>query len=561
MKTNHRLTLLPVSSLEKIFPDAAPSCDSLTSSTMLLNERFSFQIAYYWNGSNMDHVSIQFDSPLNQWIEFFSVGLVPSEYPCHPDTEGFLLRRNPGLYPDPLYPIADSATPSFQTSYGDSFSFSLISCQWRSIWISITAYCPLPAGTYDIPISFVASDGSVLGKVNFQLNRLPFTLPEQSLIHTEWFHTDCIANWYNVEVFSPHYWELIESYMAFAVKYGINMILTPLFTPPLDTEVGGERKTVQLVKVMITEHGYSFDFHLLDHWISICDKTGIKYLEFSHLFTQWGAGHAPKIMAEKDGTLTQIFGWDTDASSSEYKNFLQAFLKELLSYIHKNHLETRCYFHVSDEPSKEHLASYQSARNLIASCIENLPIMDALSDYAFYETGLVNMPICSNNHIQPFLEHSVPGLWTYYCTSQHQKVSNRFFSMPSSRTRIIGAQMYYYDIVGFLHWGFNFWNSQYSRYAINPYCITDAKGSFPSGDSFLVYPGKNAPISSLRAEVFLEGLQDMRLFALLEKKIGKNAVKQLMESHLGPVSFDKCPDSPDSILALRHACHEKLLHS
>lgn len=563
MKDNPTLTLMPVSSLEKIFPDERPACNPFIVSSMLLNERFSFQIAYHWDGPRMADVTINADGPLAKWAKLSSVGLVPSEYPCHPDTEGFLLRRAPGLFPDPLYPIpdpdvSDPTHPSFGTSYGDSLSFSLVSGQWRSVWVSIPADCSLPAGTYEIPITFAGSDGRVLAETSFRLTRISARLPKQSLIHTEWLHTDCIANWYETEVFSPRYWQLVESYLSAAATYGINMILTPIFTPPLDTAVHGERKTVQLVRVTVTDSGYSFDFEHLDHWISLCDKTGIQYLEFSHLFTQWGACHAPKIMAEKDGKLTQIFGWDTDAASPEYCCFLQAFLKVLISHIKERHLEQRCYFHISDEPSREHLASYQKARSLVVSCLEGLPIMDALSDYEFYKSGLVTMPICANNHIRPFLDHGVPGLWTYYCTAQHQRVSNRFFSMPSSRTRIIGAQMYYYGIAGFLHWGFNFWNTQLSRYAINPYCVTDAGAAFPSGDPFLVYPGTDAPIPSIRAEVFLEGLQDMRLFTLLEQKIGKDAVKDMMEQYLGPISFDRCSDTPDGLLALRAACHEKL---
>ena len=38
------------------------------------------------------------------------------------------------------------------------------------------------------------------------------------------------------------------------------MLLTPVFTPPLDTAIGGERRTVQLVDVHVTENGYTFGF-------------------------------------------------------------------------------------------------------------------------------------------------------------------------------------------------------------------------------------------------------------------------------------------------------------
>ena len=35
----------------------------------------------------------------------------------------------------------------------------------------------------------------------------------------------------------------------------------------------------------------------------MCKRCGIKYYEISHLFSQWGAMMAPKVMGEKDGEL------------------------------------------------------------------------------------------------------------------------------------------------------------------------------------------------------------------------------------------------------------------
>ena len=96
--------------------------------------------------------------------------------------------------------------------------------------------------------------------------------------------------------------------MACAVSYGVNMLLTPLFTPPLDTAVGGERTCVQLIDVILTEDGsYQFGFDRLEQWISLCDKCGVRYLEFSHLFTQWGAAHAPKSWQPKPPALQSSF--------------------------------------------------------------------------------------------------------------------------------------------------------------------------------------------------------------------------------------------------------------
>ena len=59
------------------------------------------------------------------------------------------------------------------------------------------------------------------------------------------------------------------------------MILTPVFTPPLDTAVGGERRTVQLVDVKVEKEGYSFGFEKFERWVSICKKCG--YQSKKHL--------------------------------------------------------------------------------------------------------------------------------------------------------------------------------------------------------------------------------------------------------------------------------------
>ena len=109
----------------------------------------------------------------------------------------------------------------------------------------------------------------------------------------------------------------------------MNMLLTPMFTPPLDTRVGGERKTAQLVDVTGTDGAYTFSFDRLIGFMRDVQSLGIEYFEMSHLFTQWGAAAAPKVMATENGEYRRLFGWDTPAAGGEYERFLRAFLPAL----------------------------------------------------------------------------------------------------------------------------------------------------------------------------------------------------------------------------------------
>ena len=66
----------------------------------------------------------------------------------------------------------------------------------------------------------------------------------------------------------------------------------------------------------------------------------------------------------------------------------------------------------------------------------------------------------------------------YYCIDiDDNYLSNRYFHMPLQRTEIIGMQIYENEAQGFLHWGFNFYNTQYSTRPLNPYEETTAGGN------------------------------------------------------------------------------------
>lgn len=535
-----------ISSLEKVLPNEPLSAKPYSSGSMLENERYSFQAACYSkaNAELTATVSVRADEKLIPYLSVREVGLVPVAYPCPEDADDYVISNLPGLYPDTLLPLQDNKV-------------LLHPEEWKALWISIQGRPEIPSGTYVITVELKDEEGNSLGEGCFDLKVIPASLPQQSLFYTNWFHSDCLAVYYGVEVFSKKYWKLVEQYLKIAVNYGMNMLLTPLFTPPLDTEVGGERPTVQLVDVVQNGEQYHFEFTKLKHWVDLARQCGITYFEFSHLFTQWGAEFTPKIIAEENGETKRIFGWDTKANSPEYANFLNQFLPALQEFIEENDLEKFCFFHVSDEPSLEHLEQYRYAKSLLYRHVKNYPIIDAMSEYAFYENGTVRTPIVATDHIAPFWQNNVPNLWAYYCCGQYKKVANRFINMPSARNRILGYQLYKFHIKGFLQWGYNFWFSQYSRYPIDPYECTDSDKAFPAGDPFVVYPAasksvRDDPVVSLRLEVFYDALQDMRALKLAEQIIGRDKMLAFLERDLPrAITFDSYPKNSEWILDTR----------
>ncbi len=539
------LMLEQISSLDKVFLTDNFKFNYVNSATVLKGDRYSFQVAYSVSDDNSDGVDGTFEvkSDISEYVKVYFTENVPSSLPMYPGKgDGAFEKREPGLFPDVLRPA--------ETSY-----IKIPKAAKRGLWITVDVPEDAKAGKYEITTTVKCDFDEK--SVMFTLEILDCVLPKYPFKYTQWFHTDCIADFYVVEVFSERHWELIEKFIKMAAYIGISMILTPIFTPPLDTEVGGERTTVQLVDVKKDGENYSFGFDKLRRWIDICKRCGIEYYEMAHLFTQWGAYHAPKIIADVNGEEKRIFGWDTDFSNGDYANFLKCFIPELIAVLEEEKIDKCTYFHISDEPFETHLESYTKARNMIIDLTKGFPIMDALSDYEFYKKGLTEIPVPSVDHIAPFVENPPKERWTYYCCCQFDKVTNRFFSMPSSRNRIGGTQFYKYEIEGFLQWGYNFYSTQLSRRKINPFMITDADMAFASGDAFSVYPGENEPLESLRAEVFADGLRDMRAYMLLESLTDRQTVLDMINFE-GEVTFTEYPTDASYLLELREKVNRKI---
>lgn len=525
------------SSLEKIFPNEPLPENTLPALSVLKNEKADFQIAF--SVQKGDTVSFSAGGELSAYFRFFTVRLIPAGLNAPKKSDDYFISKNKAEYPELLWPIANEFTAEYDGV--------------NTVWCEIVPSPLLPAGEHTIDFQIQVSENAPM-HCSIDITVIDAELPKQELIYTNWFHTDCLMEYYKISAFSEEYWRVTENFLKRANEYGMNCVLTPLFTPPLDTQVGKERPTVQLVDVKVTgKDQYAFGFEKLDRWLSMCDRCGIEYYEMSHLFTQWGAKHAPKIIADVNGETKQIFGWKTRAAGKEYSAFLHQFSAALIEYIDRKGIREKCLFHVSDEPSGLMIFSYKKASRIVHECFKGFKIIDALSDYRVFKMGLIELPVPANDHIKPFIG-KVKELWTYYCCVQADHyVSNRFFSMPSARTRVLGLQLYKFDVRGFLHWGYNFYFSQYSKGLIDPYKVTDAGGSFSSGDSFVVYPGENGePLDSLRLHVFYNGLEDMLALKLLESKIGKEKTDAILEEGLEkPLTFRDYPHSADWLLKTR----------
>ena len=520
-------------------------------------ERIAFQIALKSSENIFIGLAACGNEVLTRSLSFRQVDVVPCALPA-PGMIKDMLRADPGLYPDPLIPVKEHVR--------------LLPGLWYSIWVTVDLDPDLQEGIYPLEIRCFRRcyqdapwDKDIPYEITIpvKIHVHKHSLEKQKLICTNWFYADCLAEYYKVKVFSERFWKLLENYMRDYAAHGRNMILTPLWSVPLDVRINGERPTAQLLDIAYESGKYKFDFTKLKRWIDLGRKCGIEYFEMAHIFTQWGAKFAPKIMVKVGKRLTRRFFWDVKADSPLYQDFLKQLMAALLPFLRKEGLAGKCYFHFSDEPSEGDMENYKRSIAPLREVLtdeEEFPVIDALSSPKFFQEGLIRTPVPYFCHLEAFEKEPIKHKWCYFAgNAEHYPM--RCLGAPLCNYRILGVLLYCYKMEGFLHWGHNFWFSQYSRETdLNPWVETTAGRGFTGGNIYNVYPGKDGqPVAAQHYESFMEGMYDLRLLELLEKMISREAVLEIIDSLLvTPLAMNQLPSDHTWILKLRRKIFEQL---
>ena len=285
--------------LEKIYPDYTPTeiIDELDLS-VFLGETASFQIVFTPPRTsqfrNTSALSVTVSGACAPHVALYSVDLVPCDLAAFSGHDDGYDRYWPGLYPDLLRPLMDGKISPLMGS-------------WKALWVDFRVDDPAHAGTHDVEITMSDEQSIVLYRHTVSIEVIAADLPILPIVNTHWLHCDGLAQFYRVKVFSEEHWQLIDNFMASASRMQVNSLLTPIWTPPLDTERGGHRLCTQLLRISYENDTYTFDFEQLGRWLGLCRDHGIQYLELAHFFTQWGADATPSIYVDVGGELVERF--------------------------------------------------------------------------------------------------------------------------------------------------------------------------------------------------------------------------------------------------------------
>ena len=200
-----------ISGLEKAFCDGNfDDYSAISKISALKGERVSFQLLLQLTHSEESMWSRYFDIKLSgegaKYASVRRVRSVPATNTKRGESDSDLLCASPRLVPDVLMPL----------EYGGKIV--LAPDALTSLWIELEIPEDAKAGNMELGISLHSEDTRdpkakiCDGEVKMTVDVIAATLPKQELLFTQWFHSDCLANYYRVTKWSDEHFRIIENF-------------------------------------------------------------------------------------------------------------------------------------------------------------------------------------------------------------------------------------------------------------------------------------------------------------------------------------------------------------
>lgn len=367
--------------------------------------------------------------------------------------------------------------------------------------------------TWYVPPDTAPGDysGTLTIKTLAEVHRIPvvlhvwnFTLPTSpSLFVTNWLHISQIESQYKVKRGSPQFWAIIDKVATDMIDHRQNVIFTPL----------------SLIRSTILPNGsYAFDFKDYEKWVQIFMKKGFAAIEGSHLFHPTSSYDLYQYVG---GSPVGVRFDRRQLETSDGKKYVAALLTALHRENIKLGIQDKYLQHVGDEPKPEQSVLYKDVAAIVHRTMPGTPIIDAIDHPSDAMDELTDIQV-SQIGLPIRAAYSATGArwgkWWYTSVLPRGKYPNRFIDYPLVKMRVIPWLSWCNGMNGYLHYGYNWWMSPSGK---PPQEDVEQSGKYPPGDGFIVYPpltGKGiSPVSSLRWEVFRDGLEDYEYLRLLKK--------------------------------------------
>lgn len=441
------------------------------------------------------------------------------------------LRLPPAEYPDPLL---DDEFRDVPGGHG------------QAIWITVPVPTNAAAGSYEGKLTLTGSADGQPFQVD-QMLRLTVRnaiAGPASLWVTEWFAMHSRHMQIAPEPESAAYYALLRRYARNMAEHRHNVaLISPL----------------ALAQFSVNREGkLTSDFTRFDRWVRIFQEEGvIGRIEGGHIGGRkagWESPFVVTIWAVQDGKAVSS---QVAPESREAEGFYGEFLPALVLHLKAQGWLSNYLQHLADEPIVQNIESYRAMAGLVRKYAPELRTIEACHTKDL--VGSIDVWVPQLNYLQQDFEHyqgrqkAGEEVWFYTCVFPQGEYANRFLEQPLIKTRLLHWINFQYGVTGYLHWGYNQWTDDSPfTHSTRPH---NGPPYLPAGDPWIVYPGRDGPLDSIRFEAMRDGIADYALLQALAQR-DPEAARTLARRVV--LSFDRYNTDVAAFRAARHELLDRL---
>lgn len=324
-------------------------------------------------------------------------------------------------------------------------------------------------------------------------------LQNTDLAIVNWLFLPDITKAYGLQNSSPTFWDVVDAYLDNQRELRCNHIMLPT----------GEAMRDSNGKVI------GFDF-------SHCEKLGEHALKKGFAYIYGGFVARFHVWDEPENYLL----WDNDVSATSLEGYRQLKLYfTTLQQVVEDHGWSKYWMQcLVDEPQFPNSMTYRALSAICRKLMPGVVIHDPVESTDVpggMDIWCVKQAIF-DQYRETFKELQKMGevLTVYTCGIPAGKWMNRATDLPLAAGRLPFWICAKEEFGGFLHWGYNAYDG------MDPW-TNSCFPLLPPGDSFIVYPGKNGPVNSLRAQIQLFGAEDCELLRQLPAERREKLISKL----------------------------------
>lgn len=371
----------------------------------------------------------------------------------------------------------------------------------------------LPEGEYNASILIKGNGFSKLLQVSTVVHKAAVPRANYNTYkYTNWFSLNNIASYHGVEKWSSEFWNILQKYALKMARGRQNVFWITL------------RDVFHTI-----DQSPVLDKKNLKKLIATFTKAGIYYIEFAPIAHRTNGDWSSK-------TLSSNFDRTMLVNSDRGYAFYEKIFSQLKHIIEENNWQGRSLFHIADEPTDEVVEDYTKFTRHLKKYFPNSPILEASMTL-----GLSNIINNWCPQVQEYQKHKdffenrkIEGdkVWVYTCLIPGGQWLNRLLDQHKLRQVYIGWSLAKFDLEGYLHWGFNHYNTKnpFSQSVVDHPQAPNTRNKLPAGDTHIIYPGNKEPWGSLRFLSHRIGMEDAELFKKLKKDKRKNIMKSCFKA-------------------------------